>query len=343
MIGLAVIGYGYWGPNIVRNFSEISDVRVRIVADIDKQRLYLAQTRYPVVEVTTDVDSVFSRSDVNAIALATPVSSHFGLALRALEAGKHVFVEKPLTRTAEEAQRLIEEADRRKLVLHVDHTFLYTGAVRKIKELVDHNALGQLYYYDSVRVNLGLFQPDVDVVWDLAVHDLSIIDFLRVGTVTAVSASGVNHVQGRPINVAFLTIFFENDFIAHLHVNWLAPVKLRRTLLGGSTKMLVYDDLEPSEKIKVYDKGITVISEKEGDYLQRIDYRTGDMWAPKVEITEALQLEAQHFMQCIVDGETSLSDGRSGLRVVEMLEAASWSMNEQGRPVKIGWKGSKRK
>ena len=339
MIKLGVIGYGYWGPNLVRNFAETLEARVVAVTDLDEKRLRLVQARYPTVEATTDFRQLLSDPDIDAIAISTPVSTHYELAIRALTAGKHVFVEKPLTETAEQAQRLIEEADKRNLVLHVDHTFIYTGAVRKIRELVDKGELGDLYYYDSVRVNLGLFQRDVDVIWDLAVHDLAIMDYVFSSTPTAVSAAGANHVADKPANLAYLTVFFENNAIAHLHVNWLAPVKLRRTLIGGSRKMIVYDDLEPSEKVKVYDKGITLNGSKEDQYQRLIGYRSGDMWAPQLDVTEALRVEAQHFLRSVTEGAPSLSDGRAGLRVVQILEAASWSLKERGRPVTIGWKG----
>ena len=339
MINIGVIGYGYWGPNLVRNFSGAADAQVRAVADLNEQRLGLVKKRHPSVEVTTDFQTLLASPDIDAVAIATPVSSHFNLALQALRAGKHVFIEKPLTETAEQAEQLIAEADKRGLVLHVDHTFIYTGAVRKMRALVEGGELGDLYYYDSVRVNLGLFQPDVDVIWDLAVHDLSIMDYVFSSKPAAVSAAGMSHVRGKPTNVAFLTIFFEDNAIAHLHVNWLAPVKVRRTLIGGSRKMIVYDDLEPSEKVKVYDKGITMDGGKEDAYEERIGYRTGDMWAPKLEVTEALLVEADHFVRCIQDNEPSLSDGQAGLRVVQILEAASHSLRERGRPVKLGWKG----
>ena len=339
MINIGIVGYGYWGPNLVRNFASAADAQVRAVSDLDEQRLGLVKKRFPSVEVTTDCHSLFARPDIDAVAIATPVSSHFKLALAALRSGKHVFIEKPLTETAEQAEQLIAEADKRDLVLHVDHTFIYTGAVRKMRALVEDGELGELYYYDSVRVNLGLFQPDVDVIWDLAVHDLSIMDYVFSSKPAAVSAAGMSHVEGKPTNVAFLTVFFEDNAIAHLHVNWLAPVKIRRTLIGGSRKMIVYDDLEPSEKVKVYDKGITMDGGKDDSYQQRIGYRTGDMWAPKLEVTEALQVEADHFVRCIQDKVPSLSDGQAGLRVVQILEAASHSLSERGRPVKLGWKG----
>lgn len=342
MINIGVIGYGYWGPNLVRNFSANSEARVCAVADLDEQRLGLLKSRYPAVEVTTDYRKLISNSRIDAVVIATPVSSHFDLALQALRGGKHVFIEKPLTETVAQAEQLISEADSRGLVLHVDHTFIYTSAVRKIRDLVVTGDIGELYYYDSVRVNLGLFQSDVDVMWDLAVHDLSIMDYVFPLTPTAVSASGVKHVEGRPTNVAFLTVFFEENCVAHFHVNWLAPVKVRRTLIGGSRKMIVYDDVEPSEKVKVYEKGITVAGDKEDAYLQRIGYRTGDMWAPKLDAVEALQVESAHFLRSITDGEASPSDGLAGLRVVKILQAATRSLHEKGRPVKLGWNGQRR-
>jgi predicted dehydrogenase len=335
MVNIGVIGYGYWGPNLVRNFAELPDARVVAVSDRDEQRLKLVKARYPAITTDTNYESLLSNPNIDVIAISTPVSSHYELALKSLGAGKHVFVEKPLTETVQEGERLVAEAKERNLVLHVDHTFIYTGAVRKIHELVKNGELGDLFYYDSVRVNLGLFQPDVNVIWDLAVHDLSIMDYVFPSTPVAVSATGISHVPDKPANIAFLTLFFENNAIAHLHVNWLAPVKVRRTLIGGSRKMIVYDDLEPSEKIKVYDKGITINGSKENLYKTLIGYRTGDMWAPQLEITEALRLEAQHFIRCITQGEQSITDGQAGLRVVRILEAATQSMNERGRPVEF--------
>ena len=337
MVKIGVIGYGYWGPNLVRNFSEIPEAQVVAVSDLDPKRLNLVQTRHPTISTTTDYQTLLADPAIEAIAIATPVCSHYELALQALTAGKHVFVEKPLTKTVKQAEALIAAAEKRNLVLHVDHTFIYTGAVRKIRELVAKGDLGDLYYYDSVRVNLGLFQSDINVIWDLAVHDLSIMDYIFPLTPTAVSATGVNHVPGKPANIAFLTLFFANDVIAHLHVNWLSPMKVRRTLIGGSRKMILYDDLEMSEKIKVYDKGITLNGNKENLYNTMIGYRTGDMWAPQLEITEALRVEAQHFTRCITQGERSLSDGHAGLRIVRILEAADRSLMEGGRPVKLDW------
>jgi len=336
---IGVIGYGYWGPNLVRNFSEVPDARVVAVSDLDEQRLRLVKARYPGIAITTDHETLLSNRDIDAIVIATPVASHYAIALQALSSKKHVFIEKPLTQTAAQGERLIEEADKHNLTLHVDHTFVYTGAVRKIRALVSDGEVGELYYYDSVRVSLGLFRPDVNVIWDLAVHDLSIMDYVFPLSPIAVSATGVSHVPGEPANIAYLTLFFENNAIAHLHVNWLAPVKVRRTLIGGSKKMIIYDDVEPSEKVKVYDKGITVNGSKESMYDVMIGYRTGDMWAPQLEVTEALLAEAQHFVRCITRGERSITDGRAGLRVVRILEAATQSMNTRGRPIGLNFNG----
>ena len=337
MIGVAVVGYGYWGPNLVRNFSETPGARLVTVCDLQKERLAPIQNRYPSVKITTDFEEVLRDPDVHAVAIATPVSTHFRLAMSALMAGKHVFVEKPIASSAEEAMRLIDEAARRRLVLAVDHTFLHTGAVRKMHELVA-GSLGEIYYYDSVRVNLGLFQHDISVVWDLAVHDISIMDFVLPQRPVAVSATGMSHVLGEPENIAYLNVFFESNLIAHIHVNWLAPVKVRRTLIGGSRKMIVYDDLEPSEKIKVYDKGITINgSPQSGEkvYQALVGYRTGDMWAPKLDSAEALSTELREFVGCIENGGTPTADGHAGLRVVRILEAATQSLSQRGRVIEL--------
>jgi len=335
MIGIGVIGYGYWGPNLVRNFAETPDASVVAISDLNPKRLESIRGRYPSVETTTDCSELLSDSRIDAIAIATPVSTHFELALRALRAGKHVLVEKPLATTSEQSLRLIEEANRRNLVLMVDHTFVYTPAVRKIKELVVGNRLGDIYYYDSARINLGLFQHDVNVLWDLAVHDLSIMDYVLPSQPRAVCATGINHVSGEPANIAYLTLFFDSSLIAHIHVNWLSPVKMRRTLIGGSRNMIVYDDLEPSEKIKVYDRGIAINNNTENLYQMLIGYRTGDMWSPQLDTTEALRAEAQHFVRCIEGTDRPLTNGEAGLRVVEILEAATQSMARRGRLVEL--------
>ncbi len=338
MIGIAVVGYGYWGPNLVRNIADIPDARLIQVCDIRKERLTQIQARYPTVGVTDDLEEVLRDPRVDAIAIATPVSTHFKIAMKALMAGKHVFVEKPMAATTEEARRLVDEAARRGLKLAVDHTFVHTGAVRKMREIVE-DGLGDMYYYDSVRVNLGLFQHDVSVIWDLAVHDLSIMDYVLREKPVAVSATGMSHVLGEPENIAYLNLFFESRLIAHIHVNWLAPVKVRRTLIGGSSKMIVYDDLEPSEKIKVYDKGITLNGgpQTNGDvYQMLVGYRTGDMYAPQLDMTEALNRELRQFISCVENNEQPVADGHAGLRVVRILEAATQSLAQRGRVVELG-------
>lgn len=336
MIGIGVIGYGYWGPNLVRNFAECQGAAIRAVCDLRRERLAQVERRYPGVRTTTSPADLLADPAVDAVAIATPVHLHFELAMAALQAGKHVLVEKPITATADEASRLIDEAARRRLVLMVDHTFVYTGAVRKMRELTEAGELGDLYYYDSVRINLGLFQHDVNVLWDLAVHDLSIMDYVLRQAPTGVSATGFAHLRGRPENIAYMTMFFDTPLIAHIHVNWLAPVKIRRTLLGGSRRMVMFDDLEASEKIKVYDRGISLNPSPENVYQMLVGYRSGDMWAPQLAVTEALSVEAAHFVESIDHGRTPITDGEAGLRVVRLLESATASMREQGRLVDVG-------
>ena len=335
ILRVGVIGYGYWGPNLVRNFVESGRSQVSYVSDLDHKRLSQVTARYPAIKTTADPLELIRDAAVDAIAVATPVSTHFDLAMEALRAGKHVLVEKPMTATAEQGRRLIEQAGRSRRVLMVDHTFVYTGAVRKIRELIDSGDLGHPYYYDSVRINLGLFQHDVSVIWDLAVHDLAILNYVLPGTPWGVSATGIRHVTGGTENIAYLTLFYANSFIAHMHVNWLAPVKIRRTLIGGSRRMIVYDDLNGSEKVKVYDKGISVDGDAESVYRLRINYRAGDLWAPNLDNTEALQLEVKEFVEAINQGRHPLTDGAAGLLVVEILEAATRSMAERGRLVEL--------
>jgi predicted dehydrogenase len=273
---------------------------------------------------------------VDAVAIATPVSTHFELAMAALKAGKHVWVEKPMTETSLQARKLIDEAEKRKLVLIVDHTFIYTGAVLKMAEIIRRGDLGKIYYYDSIRVNLGLFQRDVNVISDLAVHDFAILDYLLGEHPTAVSASGLTHFPGTPENLAYVTLFYDSGTIAHANVNWMAPVKVRQVLVGGSQKMIVYDDMQTSEKVKVYDSGVSFSNDPAQIYQMRVGYRTGDMWAPKLEGSEALLVEGAHFIKCIGSGETPMTDGQLGLRVVELIEAATSSMRGKGETVYIG-------
>lgn len=335
MIGIAVVGYGYWGPNLVRNFSLVDGARVVAVVDQRDDRRATVERLYPTVRTYAEVIEMLADPEVDAVAIATPVSTHFDLAMQCLGAGKHVLVEKPMTSSVAEGEQLVAEAERLGLTLMVDHTFIYTSAVRKIHELVNGGQLGELYYYDSVRVNLGLFQHDVSVLWDLAVHDLSIMDFLVGRSPVKVAATGIAHVPGQPVNMAYLTCFFEGTTIAHFHVNWLAPVKVRQTLICGSDRMIVFDDLEASEKVKVYDKGIVLGDPDRMDFEPRVGYRTGDMWAPRLDVTEALKVEADHFVACIRTRATPESDGQAGLRIVRILEAATRSLAKHGEPVSI--------
>lgn len=333
-VGIGIIGYGYWGPNLVRNFASLTSAAVVGVSDLNETRTAECRRLYPGTFVTTNADELILDPRVDAIAVATPVQTHFRLALKALQAGKHVLVEKPLAKTAFEVRRLINEAQKRNLVLMVDHTFLYTPAIAKIRQLIAERALGKIYYYDSIRSSLGLFQNDVNVIWDLAVHDVSIVRHILEEEPVAVSATAVSHVTGCPENMAHLALFFSSSCVAHVSVNWLSPVKLRQTLLGGSKKMVVYDDLEPTEKIKVYDKGITV--SPESSHQARIGYRAGDMWAPHLPAKEALQTEVAHFIDCIRNGTAPMTSGTSGLQVVQILEAASLSINARGIPIQLG-------
>ena len=335
-VGVGVIGLGYWGPNLLRNFADTRGVRLAGVSDLSAEKTAAAQARYPTTPGWTDYRELLKAPGVDAVAIATPVSTHFEIAMAAIEAGKHVLVEKPIAANSGDAARLIDAAARRRVVLMVGHTFIYTPAVRKIHELITAGDLGQPYYYDSVRVNLGLFQRDVNVVWDLAVHDLSIMDHVLPARPRAVSTTGMSHVPGEPENIAYLTLFFDDRMIAHVHVNWLAPAKIRRTLISGSQKMIVYDDLDLSERIRVYDKGITVKNTPDAVYQMLVSYRAGDMWAPRLDGTEPLLIETTHFIDCITNQKKPHSDGESGLRVVRLVEAASQSLADRGRLVELG-------
>jgi len=335
MVNIGVIGYGYWGPNLVRNFAELSGAKVAAVSDLSAKKLELVQRRFPGVHTTTDAMEIIKDPSIDAVAIATPVDTHFALGMAALEAGKHVWLEKPMTETSAQARQLVDEAAKRKLVLYVDHTFVYTGAVRKMQQMIASGELGKVLYYDSIRVNLGLFQRDVNVISDLAVHDFSILDFLLGEHPVCVSASGTNHFPGTPENLAFITLFYDSGAIAHANVSWLAPVKVRQVLLGGTKKMIVYDDMEPSEKVKIYDKGVSFTEDAQQIQEMRVGYRTGDMWAPKLDASEALKVGGEHFADCIVNHKTPQTDGRLGLRVVELIEAATKSMKNRGEAVYV--------
>lgn len=327
-VKFGVIGYGYWGPNVVRNLQSLTTTELVTVCDksyVSRKRIHKA---YPGVYVSADASEVLSSPEIDAVAIVTPVWTHFELAKAALENGKHVFVEKPFTANLAQAEELIELAERKKLQIMVDHTFLFTGAVKKIKQLLEKEELGKLYYYDSTRVNLGLFQHDVNVVWDLAPHDLSIMDYLIESRPEALVATGQKHLNGLE-DVAFITLYFDDNIIAHINVNWLSPVKVRTTLIGGEKKMVVWNDLEADEKVKVYDKGVDVRN-REGLYELLVNYRSGDMWAPQLEQIEALRNELAYFVECISSGNVPFNDGMAGLRVVKMLEAANESLAKRG-------------
>lgn len=337
---IGVIGCGYWGPNLLRNFAENESARLRWMCDLDTKRLETLGRRYPSAQTTTDCQQLFSDPQLDAVVIATPVSTHFNFARAALEAGKHVLVEKPFTANVAEAEELIELAERNGLTLMVDHTFIYTGAVQKIKEIVKSGELGELLYFDSVRINLGLFQRDINVVWDLAPHDLAIMDFIIDRQPLAVTATGSCHVERGIENIAYVMLRFPEEFIAHFHFNWLSPVKIRRALIAGSRKMVVYDDIEPTEKIRVYDKGVMVTrseeaADKEAAYQTLVSYRTGDVWVPKLDSTEALHYVCREFLSAISEKRRPLTDGQSGLRVVRLLEAAQRSISQSGRPIEL--------
>jgi predicted dehydrogenase len=330
-MNFGVIGYGYWGPNIVRNLTLLEGSKVVRIADLSKSAQERARKAYPAIEITADPMEVIRSTEIDAVAIVSPVWTHYDLAKSALENGKHVFVEKPFTSNSAQGEELIELAAKKNLRIMVDHTFLFTGAVKKIRQLLDEEALGKLYYYDSTRVNLGLFQHDVNVLWDLAPHDLSIMDYLIKSTPEAVVATGQKHLNGHE-DIAFMTVYFPEKIIAHINVNWLSPVKIRYTLIGGEKKMVVWNDLVADEKLRIYDRGVDITSQ-EGVYNLLVHYRSGDMWAPQVEQVEALRVELAYFVECVSTGKDPFNDGRSGLRVVKMLEAASESLKTRGSMV----------
>ncbi|MGD9973274.1 MAG: Gfo/Idh/MocA family protein [Desulfatirhabdiaceae bacterium] len=331
MIRMGVIGYGYWGPNIVRNFHNQEKIKVLAVCDGNPAALKRVKKLYPDIRLTADYREITTAVDIDAVGIVTPVSTHFMLAKEALSNGKHVFVEKPMTATSAEAEELVSLAQKNRLIIMVDHTFVFTGAVRKIKQLIEEDILGPLYYYDSTRVNLGLFQHDVNVIWDLAPHDFSIMAYLIPEKPQAIVATGASHLNGLA-DVAYITAYFGDNMIAHLNVNWLSPVKVRTTLLGGEKKMLVWNDLEADEKIKIYDKGVK-IKNAESVYSLLVSYRSGDMWSPKVEQQEALSLECSYFVDCVEKNQTPFNSGETGHHIVKMLEAASSSLKNKGKVV----------
>ncbi len=340
MINVGVIGYGYWGPNLVRNFGQVDECGVKTVCDLQAVRLHSLRKQYPAIGTTQDYSDILGDPEIDAVAIATPVSTHFQFATAALLAGKHVLIEKPMASSAQECLRLIELAEKQRKTIMVDHTFIYTSAVRKIRGLIEAGELGQVLYFDSVRVNLGLFQNDVNVIWDLAPHDLSIMDFLLEREPEAIAAMGASHTGNHIADMAYLTVTFPDNLLAHFHVNWLAPVKIRLTLIGGTRKMVVYDDLEPTEKIRVYDKGVVVNGTAENRYQALIGYRIGDVLIPKLDVTEALKGVCEEFAAAIVENRPPLTDGQAGYRVVRLVEAAQASLDAGGHPVELkGWAG----
>jgi predicted dehydrogenase len=332
-MNFGVIGYGYWGPNIVRNLIGLEGAQVRGIAEISPAGRARAEKAYPGMHVTASAAELIASPDIDAIAVISPVWTHYELTKSALENGKHVFVEKPFTSTSAQGEELVNLAAQKNLKIMVDHTFLFTGAVKRIAQLVDEGALGNLYYYDSTRVNLGLFQHDINVLWDLAPHDLSIMDYLIKGSPEAVVATGQGHLNGHE-DVAYMTVYFPGKVIAHINVNWLSPVKVRTTLIGGEKRMLVWNDLEADEKVKIYDKGVDITS-REGVYQMLVSYRSGDMWAPQLEQVEALRQEMAYFVDCVTTGQEPFNNGAAGLRVVRMLEAASESLKKRGALVQL--------
>lgn len=328
MIRIGVIGYGYWGPNIVRNFADADGATVTYIADTNEMALKRARLAHPTVRTTLNDCELIHSPKVDAVAIATPVSTHYALAKRALANGKHIFIEKPFTTSVEHAEELIELADKANLKIMVDHTFLFTGAVKKIKQLIDEDVLGRLFYFDSIRINLGLVQKDSNVVWDLAPHDLSIMDYLLGSNPTAIAATGMAHINGFE-DVAYITVFYPDNLIAHININWLSPVKIRMTMIGGQKKMLVWNDLVADEKIRIYDRGVEMES-KEESYKAHISYRSGDIWVPRLEQMEALKLETQYFIDSLESNQALLNDGLSGLRIVRMIEAIITSLKKGG-------------
>ena len=335
-IKVGVIGCGYWGPNLIRNFNENYHTELKYACDLDAERLERIKLRYPSVIPTRNYKDLLRDRDLQVIAIATPVHTHYNLAKEALEAGKHLLIEKPLAANVKEAERLVALSKKKNLILFVDHTFIYTGAVRKMKEFISSGELGEIFYFDSVRVNLGLFQPDVNVVWDLAPHDISIMDYIISQKPKSVLAIGGSHTGNGIEDIAYVTVKFDSELMAHFHVNWMSPVKIRRIIIGGSKKMMVFDDLDPAEKIKIYDKGIILTkADKKLIYQNIVQYRTGDMYAPRIDHAEALKVLIDHLVDCITHKKNPITDGESGLRIIRILEAADKSIKKGGIRVNL--------
>jgi len=335
-MGVGVIGCGYWGPNLIRNFNENPHTDIRYACDLDLESLNKIKLRYPSVITTRNYRDLLHDKDLQVIAVATPVHTHYKLASEILSAGKHLLIEKPLAASVKEAEKLVNLAQKKNLMLFVDHTFIYTGAVKKMKDFISSGELGNLFYFDSVRVNLGLFQSDVNVVWDLASHDVSIMDHIIPDQPKNVVAMGGSHTDNGIEDIAYVTVKFDGELMAHFHINWMSPVKIRRIIIGGSKKMIVFDDLDPAEKIKIYDKGIVFAkADRELIYQNIIQYRIGDMYAPRIDQTEALKVLVDHLVDCIKKKKKPITDGESGLRVVRILEAADKSLKKGGAKITL--------
>jgi predicted dehydrogenase len=333
-INIGLIGYGYWGPNLLRNFVQQKDCTVTFVADARKERLELVKKSYPNIKITQSIDDILNSTEVNAVVIATPVFTHFQIAKKSLENGKHVLIEKPMTSSVEESEYLIAEALKRGLVLMVDHTYLYTSAVHKMKALIKENTIGKLQYFDSTRINLGLFQPDINVLWDLAPHDISILNYLVDDKPKSVNATGISHTHNNIENIAYMTVNYGSDFIAHFNCSWTSPVKVRQVLLAGDKKMIIYNDLESTEKIKIYDTGFNHRTDEEKQAIL-VDYRTGDIYIPKLSEQEALFGVAKDFIDSISNNKQPLSNAQVGLEVVKILEAAQKSIKNNGKEILI--------
>jgi len=336
MINVAVIGYGYWGPNLVRNFIENPSTNVSYVCDIDESRLKMIRYKNFRMKPVTNYQDIIKDDNVQLVAIATPVSTHYKIACDMLKAGKHVFIEKPMTLNSSQAEKLIELADKKNLIIFVDHIYIYTGAVRTVKSLLSSRGIGDIYYFDSIRVNLGLFQHDVNVIWDLAPHDFSIMDYLIDEKPVSISTIGASRVFGRIEDIAYISVQFKNGLIAHFHVNWMSPVKIRRIIIGCSKKMIVFDDLNVDEKVKVYDRGFKLMhASKDQLYRSLVQYRIGDMYSPRIDTTEALKVEISHLVDCMKSNKRPVTDGEAGLRVIRLLEASQKSLKRGGAFVKI--------
>lgn len=331
-INIAIVGVGYWGPNLVRNFFQVNDVNVCLVCDRDPKRLELIKKNYPTIQTTQQFKDVLKNPEIQAVAIALPTKYHYQAVKQCLLAGKHVWVEKPMTSNSREAEELVKIAKEKERILMVDHTFIYSGAIQKIKELIDKDELGKIHYFDSQRLNLGLLRPDTNVVGDLAIHDISIIDYLFSQKPKHVLAIGSSHILNRREEMAHINLQHEEGLVSHIHVSWLSPVKLRQILVGGNKKMVFFDDVEPTEKIKIYDKGVDINMNQVTPFTPL--YREGDVLVPKLDQTETLKKACGHFSECIKSGRTPLTSGESGLRSLRIMEAIQKSIKSGGKLIR---------